>query len=77
MLKKEEYYLDKFAASKLVAQSNYIKNNGKTLARKIKALLRHYQTFKGLPIETREGKRKGSSYLNNKDVFQACKAWLL
>jgi len=42
MLKKEEYYLDKFAASKLVAQSNHIKNDGKTLARKIKALLRHY-----------------------------------
>jgi hypothetical protein len=69
MLKKGPYYLDKFAASRLVAQSNHITNDGKTLARRIRALFRHYQTFGALPAKTRGGKRKGSSYLDNKDVF--------
>jgi hypothetical protein len=40
-------------------------------------LFRHYQTFGGLPVETRGGKRTGSSYLDNEDVFQRCRAWLL
>ena len=77
MLKKGEHYLDKFAASKLVAQSNHLQNDRKTLARRIKALFKHYQTFGGLPAETCGGKRKGSSYLDNEDVFLACRAWLL
>jgi hypothetical protein len=77
MLKTGLYYRDKFVASRLMAESNHIQNDGKTLARRIRALCRHYQTFRGLPTETRGGKRKGSSYLNNKDVFQACRAWLL
>ena len=42
MLKKGEHYLNRFAASKLVAQSNYLQNNKKILACKIKALLKHY-----------------------------------
>jgi hypothetical protein len=42
MLKKGEHYLDKFAASKLVAQSNHLQNDRKTLARKIRALFKHY-----------------------------------
>ena len=69
MLKEGLYHLDKFTASWLVAQSNHIKNDRMTLARRIRALFRHYQTFGGLPTETRGGKRKGSSYLDNKDVF--------
>ena len=38
MLKEGLYHLDKFIASRLVAQSNHIKNDGKTLARRIRAL---------------------------------------
>jgi hypothetical protein len=52
-----------------VAQSNYIKNDGATLARRIRALLRYFKTFKGLLAKTCGGKRKGSLYLDNKDVF--------
>ena len=69
MLKKGEYHLGQYAASKLVAQSNHIKNDGKTLARRIRALFRHFKIFGGLLAETRGGKRKGSSYLDNEDVF--------
>ena len=74
---RNNYRLGRLAASKLVAQSNHIENDGIALARRIRALLRHFKTFRGLPAETRGGKRKGSSYLDNEDVFQACKAWLL
>jgi len=74
LLKKGDYRLRRLAASKLIAQSNHIKNDKIALARKIKALLRHFKTFRGLLAKTRGGKRKGSSYLDNKDVFQACKA---
>jgi hypothetical protein len=77
MLKTGPYHLDKFKASRLVAQSNHIENDGKTLARRIRALFRHYQTFGGLPAETRGGKRTGTSYLDNEDVFQGCRGWLL
>ena len=77
ILKKGVYYLDKYAAFKLVAQSNHIKNNGTTLARRIRALLCHFQTFGSLLAKTRGGKRRGTSYLDNKDVFQACKAQLI
>jgi hypothetical protein len=76
LLKKGEYHLGRVAASQLVAQSNHLENDGKTLARRIRALFRHYQTFGGLPAETRGGKRNGRSYLDNEDVFQACRAWL-
>ena len=69
MLKKGEYYLRQYAASKLVAKSNHVKNDRTTLARRIKALFRHFQRFGGLPAKTRGGKRKGGSYLDNKDVF--------
>jgi hypothetical protein len=77
MLKEGEHYLDKFAASRLVAQSNHLENDGKALACRFRALFKHYQGFGGLLAETRGGKRKGSSYLDNKDVFLACRAWLL
>jgi hypothetical protein len=60
-----------------VAQSNYLENDGKILARRIRALFKYYQSFGGLPAETRRGKRKGSSYLDNEDIFLACRAWLL
>jgi len=69
--------LNQFAASRLVAQSNHLENDGKRLARRIRALFKHYQSFGGLPAETRGGKRNGHSYLDNEDVFQACRAWLL
>jgi hypothetical protein len=65
LLKKGDYRLGQLAASKLVAQSNHIKNDGATLARKIRALLRYFKTFKGLLAKTCRGKRKGSSYLDN------------
>jgi hypothetical protein len=74
MLKKGKYYLDKFIASKLVAQSNHLKNDKKTLAYKIRALFKYYQGFKGLLAKTYKGKRKDSFYLNNKDVFLVYKA---
>ena len=77
ILKKGPYHLNRWAASKLVAQSNHVENDGRTLARRIRALFRHYQTFGGLLAKTRKGKKKGSSYLDNKDVFQGCKGWLL
>jgi hypothetical protein len=69
MLKKGEYYLGPIKASQLVAKSNYVKNDGITLARRIRALFRHFQRFGRLPAKTRGGKRKGGSYLDNKDVF--------
>ena len=42
LLKKGEYHLGRVAASQLVAKSNHIKNDGKTLARRIRALFCHY-----------------------------------
>jgi hypothetical protein len=42
ILKKGEYHINKYAASKLVAQSNHIKNNRKALARKIRALFYYF-----------------------------------
>jgi hypothetical protein len=74
MLKKDQFFLNKFATSKLVAQSNYLTNDKKELARRIRALYRYYQIYRGLLAKTCRGKRKGSSYLDNKDVFQAYKA---
>jgi hypothetical protein len=64
-------------ASLLVAESNHPTGNGKTLARKIRALYLYYRTYGSLPLETRGGKQKNRSYLNNEDVFKACRAWLL
>ena len=64
-------------ASLLVAESNHPTGNGKTLARKIRALYLYYRTYGSLPLETRGGKQKNRSYLDNKDVFKACRAWLL
>jgi hypothetical protein len=71
ILKEGLYHLDKFTASRLVAQSNHIKNDGMTLARRIRALFRHYQTFGGLPSETRGGKRKSPSYLDKTEDINA------
>jgi len=64
-------------ASLLVAESNHPTGNGKTLARKIRALYLYYQTYGLLPLETRGGKQKSRSYLDNEDVYKACRAWLL
>jgi len=60
-------------ASLLVAQSNHPIADGITLARKIRALFLYYRAYGYLPIETRGGKRKSRSYLDNKDVFKACR----
>jgi hypothetical protein len=76
MLKEGEFYMGALPASYLVAKTNHPTNDGKTLARRIRALGRHYQLFGSLPIESRGGKRKGNSYLDNEDVFAACRAWL-
>jgi len=64
-------------ASLLVAESNHPTGDGKTLARKIRALFFYYHTYGSLPIETRGGKQKNRSYLDNKDVFRAYRTWLL
>ncbi|KAH7304879.1 hypothetical protein BKA65DRAFT_356826, partial [Rhexocercosporidium sp. MPI-PUGE-AT-0058] len=64
-------------ASLLVAKNNHLTGDGKTLARKIKALFLYYKAYGSLPIETKGGKRKNRSYLNNEDVFKAYRAWLL
>ncbi|PVH68112.1 hypothetical protein DL98DRAFT_633755 [Cadophora sp. DSE1049] len=37
----------------------------------------YYRTYGSLPLETRGGKQKNRSYLDNEDVFKACRAWLL
>jgi hypothetical protein len=64
-------------ASLLVTESNHLTGDGKTLARKIKALFLYYKAYRSLPIKTKGGKRKNRSYLNNKNVFKAYRAWLL
>jgi hypothetical protein len=37
----------------------------------------YYGTHGSLPLEGRGGKRANKSYLDNEDVFAACRAWLL
>jgi hypothetical protein len=64
-------------ASLLVAESNHPTGDGKTLARKIRALFLYYRAYGSLPLETRGGKQKNRSYLDNEDVFRACRVWLL
>ena len=61
-------------ASLHIAESNHPTGNGLSLARKIRALFLYYRTHGSLPIETRRGKQKNRSYLDNEDVFKACKA---
>ena len=61
-------------ASLLMAESNYPTGDGKTLARKIRALFLYYRTYKSLLIETRGGKRENRFYLDNENIFRACKA---
>jgi hypothetical protein len=68
---------DRIKASLLVAKSNHPTRNRKTLACKIKALYLYYRTYGLLSLKTRGGKQKSRSYLNNKDVYKAYKAWLL
>jgi hypothetical protein len=77
LLKPGLYRLGKIEASLLVARSNHRLSNGKTLARRIRALFNYYRQWHGVPLETRGGKRNGTSYLDNKDVFLACRAWLI
>ena len=64
-------------ASLLVAESNHPTRDGKTLARKIRASFLYYRTHRSLLIETRGGKQQNRSYLDNEDVFRACRTWLL
>ena len=64
-------------ASLHIAESNHPTGNGLSLARKIRALFLYYRTHGSLPIETRGGKQNNRSYLDNEDVFKACRAWLL
>jgi hypothetical protein len=72
-----EHYLHSYSKlSHMITFYSYTEHSFQHLARRIRALFRHYQTFGGLPAETRGGKRNGRSYLDNEDVFQACRAWL-
>ena len=71
---KKSPYRGRIKASLLVARSNYLTANRITLARKIRASFLYYRAYEYLPIETRGGKRKSRSYLDNKDVFKAYRA---
>ena len=64
-------------ASLLIAKSNHPTSKGITLARKIRALFLYYRTHRSLPLETRGGKQQNRSYLDNEDVFKACRVWLM
>jgi hypothetical protein len=70
---KKSPYKGQIKASFLVAESNYLTSDGKTLAYKIRALFLYYQAYRSLPLKTREGKQKNRLYLNNKNVFRACR----
>ncbi len=77
LLKLKPYRLGKIEASLLVARSNHHSNDGHTLARRIRGLLNYYRQWHSCPQESRGGKRRGASYLDNEDVFLACRAWLI
>jgi len=77
LLKLGPYRLGRVEASLLVARSNHRLNDGNTLARCIRGLFNHYRQWHSLPLETRGSKRNNSSYLDNEDVFLACRTWLL
>jgi hypothetical protein len=64
-------------ASLLVTRNNHRLNDGLTLARRIRGLFNYYRQWHGFPLETRGDKRDGHSYLDNEDVFLACRAWLV
>ncbi|PVH70180.1 hypothetical protein DL98DRAFT_620556 [Cadophora sp. DSE1049] len=55
-LLKKEPRKGRIEASLPVAESNHPTGNGKTLARKIRALYLYYRTYGFLPLETRGGK---------------------
>jgi hypothetical protein len=61
----------------MVATINHLTTNGKELARRIRALCNHFARYKGIPLETRGGKRTGLLLLDNKEVFLVCRAWLV
>lgn len=67
----------KIEASLMVATINHLTTDGKELARRIRALCNHFARYKGIPLETRGGKRTGLLLLDNKEVFLACRAWLV
>ena len=77
LLKLGQYRLGRVNASLLVASSNHRFNNGKTLARRIRGLFNYYRQWHGIPQETRGGKRDSASYLDNEDIFLACRTWLI
>jgi hypothetical protein len=37
----------------------------------------YYKTYRLLPLENHGGKRANKSYLDNKNIFATCRAWLL
>lgn len=49
---------------------------GSHLARRVRALARHYQTFESLPAQNRGGKANAKSLLNDESVQIACRSWL-
>ncbi|KAJ7712675.1 hypothetical protein B0H16DRAFT_1702766 [Mycena metata] len=49
---------------------------GNYFARRVRALVRHYQIFGELPLETRGGRANTKSLLNDESVQTACSAWL-
>jgi hypothetical protein len=77
LLKPGQYRLGRIDASLLVASSNHRFNDGKTLARRIRGLFNYYRQWHGIPLEARGGKRDGISYLDNEDIFLACRTWLI
>ena len=77
LLKQGPYRLGKMEASLLVARSNHRLNDGQTLARRIRGLFNYYRQWHGFPQEPRGGKRQDASFLDNEDVFLACRTWLI
>jgi len=77
LLKLGQYQLRRIDTSLLVASSNHRFNDGKTLARRIRGLFNYYRQWHSVPQEARGGKRDSASYLDNEDVFLACRTWLI
>ena len=77
LLKNGDYKMKKIEASKLVARSNHRETDGTYLARYIRSLFQHFQLHGSIPLEMRGGKREGASYLDNEDIFGACREWLM
>jgi hypothetical protein len=60
-----------------VTESNYPTGNWKALVCKIRAMFLYYRIHGSLPLKYYGRKQANKSYLDNENVFAACRAWLL